>query len=281
MGFATMADLVCETVTNGKSWPLCWGKAFADPGGTTDLGWVSGWPAAGMPAAGSNPATTPGTAYTSTPASPVTGSFPLGDRAGETKHILRMSCAPVTTAQAGTLMLYDRLYGVSSVAITSTGNRALNNGTVSLARYASGEGVIPVLEVTTAGTTTIPVVTLESYVDQAGNTEVGAPSLTFPTATAGIATMFFLPLAAGDNGCRSITTLNVVTADAAMVCNALLIKPLAFLPVVAGWAATELTYVVQSLSLPRVYDGACLALAYASATSTTFNFCGHIEIGFG
>jgi len=280
MGFATLAALR-TALDDGKLWQYAWQKAFADPGGTGEYGWMSGWKAAGWPVAGVDPATTPGTAYTSTQLSPVTGSIPLPNKSPKTKHVLRVAACPTTASLYGAVMVYDRLYGVSGISLASTGDKALNDGTVSLPRYADGAGVIPVMEVTTAGTTTAAVVTLTSYVNQDGDTITGTNSFTFQTVAPGAGQWQFLPLLTGDMGCRSVTTLNVGTAATALVVNALLVKPLMVIPVFANLQATEVLSVVQSLGLARVYDGACLGLAAFLSTSSAFTFQGLLDIAYG
>jgi hypothetical protein len=280
-GFATMDDIVAEVVTNGKRFLVGWTKVFPDPGGSSDFGWVSGWKGAGSPSAGSDPATTPGTAYTSTPSSIVTGSIPLPDLSPQTKHILRIDGAAGTVGTQGAVMVYDRLYGVSGISLTSTGNKTLNNGTISLPRYTTGQNVIPVMEVTTAGTTTAAVVSLSSYTNQDGASGSSGGSFTFPTTTPGAGNLHFLPLAADDCGCREVTTLNVATAATALIVNVLLIKPLMFLPILQQWIATEMYAVIQSLSLPRIYDGACIGLAFCSSASSATTIVGSLEIGYG
>ncbi len=269
-GFSSYDDLINELTTNGKRFD--WDFLKAGPAAEAAGQWVSHWYAAGSPGAGSDPAATPGTAYDDT-----AGSMFFSDVSPDQKHLLTFGAAATVNC---TLMLYDRLVGVSGITLNSTGNKTVNS--TALPRYsgtASAE-VEAWVEVTTATTGTAPVVSMNSYTNQDGTTGRAGGTLTFPAAATDVRWMAKLPLQAGDKGVQAISTLNVATAGTAGVCNVILIKPLAYLPLVANlWNERDL--VLQLARLPRVFDGACLATAQLATATTATTVWGKVGLGYG
>jgi hypothetical protein len=87
-------------------------------------------------------------------------------------------------------------------------------------------------------------------------------------------------LQGSDKGVKAAATLNVGTAAAAGVTNFVLIKPLATLPLIANvWNERDL--VLQLSALPRIYDGACLCLAFLGNAATASNITGTLRLGYG
>jgi len=274
-GFASYDDLIAEITTGGKLYDQAWYKAMTAAQGAGQ--WHSGWLGTGLPGAGAAPATTPGTKYAGTLAVPVAGAINFPDQASDTKHLLTVSAVPVLNMA---LMVYDRLYGVSAVSLITTGDRALDNGTIGIGRYTDGMGVLPALEITTATTTTAPKVNLKLYTNELGAQVGPGPDFTLPAAATVLSYMCFLPLLGESQGCRDVRTLNVVTAGATGVCNVVLIKPLAFLPLVAN-IGNERDLVLQLAALPRIYNGACLAFAYFASAVTATSIFGQLRVGYG
>ena len=273
-GFASYDDLISE-ITAGKVYDLSFIKTMTAAQAAGQ--WHSGWLGTGLPGAGAAPATTPGTKYAGTLAAPVAGAINFPDQASDTKHMLTFAgVSPLNMM----IMVYDRLYGVSGVALNATGDKVLDNGTIGIGRYTDGAGVMPALEITTAPTTTAAVVNLKSYSNHLGTLVGPGPNLTLPAAATVLSWLGFLPLAAGDLGCRDVRTLNVVTACTAGICNVVLIKPLAYLPIIAN-VGNERDLVLQLAALPRMYDGACLAFAYFASAVTATTIFGQLRVGFG
>lgn len=270
-GFASYDDLIAE-ITAGKHKTFSFYKVSSAPEAAGV--WHSLWKAAGVPGAGADPATTPGTAYDDT-----AGSIFFQDEASDQKHIVTLgACANVNC----TLMLYDRLVGVSGISLATTGAKTVNS--TALPRYsgANALGVQAWLEVTTATTTTAPVVNLNAYTDQDGNTGNSGANLTFPAAATNVdAFIGPLPISNADRGIRSIEAgLNVSTAAAAGVVNVVLIKPLLYLPLIANqW--NERDCVLQMTSLPRLFDGASLGLAILASGTTATTVWGQIGVAWG
>jgi len=271
MGFTDYNDLINEITNNGKllAWDFSKAGAAAQGAGS----WETLWKLAGSPGAGSDPAGTPGTQYNS--AANNVGSMVFADVTPDTKHLVTFGGV---SSQPGTLLLYDRLVGVGGISLASTGNKTLNSAT--LPRYAGGIGVIPVLEVTTATTNTAPVVSLNSYTNEQDQTGRAGGTFTFPAAATVLHYLCFLPLQGSDKGVKAAATLNVATAANAGVANFVLIKPMAYLPLMANtWNERDL--VLQLAGLPRAYDGACLCLAFLANGTAAPNIWGNIRIAYG
>jgi hypothetical protein len=92
----------------------------------------------------------------------------------------------------------------------------------------------------------------------------------------------FIPLQGGDQGIRSVQSINFSATMTSGVINLVLCRPLLTLPMTTIGVAAERDLINQLPSAPRVYDGACLAcLMYAgAATPTNSAFYGHIDFAW-
>lgn len=229
-GFSSYDDLITQITTNGQA-----NDAQSVKTGSTMQGagfWHRTWIAAGTPAAGSEPASTPGAAYSADTHAVTFGNV-------STKQRYALSFGGVAT-QTITLMLHDRLVGVGALSSASTGSKTVSSA--ALTRYTSGAQVQAWLEVTTASTTTQAICHLLSYTgDVNGAGQVGG-SFTWPAAaTVKDAALGPLPLAAGDTGCKACSTINVDTANTAGVFNFVQIRPLVYIPIIANqWNERDL-----------------------------------------
>jgi hypothetical protein len=179
-----------------------------------------------------------------------------------------------------TLQLVDRLVGVSGISLATTGSKTVNSTT--LPRYSGTAAAVVEawVEVTTATTTTAPVISANSYTNQAGTAARAGGNLTFPAAATVARWMGKLPLQAGDAGMQSVQTINVATAAAAGVCNVILQRPLATLPLIANvWNERDL--VLQLAALPQVFDGASLALMQLASATTATSIWGTVRLAYG
>ena len=161
----------------------------------------------------------------------------------------------------------------------STGNGAYTSGG-TITRIAND--VQAWAEVTTASTTTVGVMNLSSYTNQSGTAARAGGNISWPAAATVVGTMIGpFPLQAGDTGVRSIETgITIGTANTAGVFNALLIKPLAYLPLLANqWNERDL--VLQMTSLPQVFDAASLAIAVLATSATALNLWGNLKLAYG
>lgn len=277
-GFTSLDDLISEMTVNSKVFHAPFYKVSTAP--EANGVWHSLWRVAGYPAAGGD-----GGAGSGTPGAGGTaltladgGLLNAANASPDTKHLLTLGAV---ASQDCMLMLYDRLVSVSGVTVASTGSK--NVGSAALPRYSGGDskGVQAWLEVTTQTATTAPVVNMNSYTDQDGNTGASGGSVTFPAAATNVDTLVGpLPLAAGDTGVRSVETVNVGTAGTAGAVNVVLLRPLGFLPLSAN-AWTERDFLTMLPSLPRLYDGHTLGLAFLATTTTAVTVWGSIRGAYG
>lgn len=267
-GFTSYDDIINECTTNGKTAQRPFFKVSSAPEVAGQLHSV--WKQAGLPGAGADPATTPGTAYSST-----AGGITLQNEASDYKFLLRIEA---TANQNCTLIVYDRLVGVSGLALGSTGDKTVNS--TALGRYTDGVGVEAWLELTTASTANVGVVSMNSYTDTGDNTGNAGGSVTFAAAAQNIDSMFVLPLAAGDVGVKAVSTINVGTATTTGVANLLLVKRLVQIPLLAN-IATVIDFTRAYPPMPRIYDGATLALAILAGGTSATTLQGVMTFGWG
>jgi hypothetical protein len=178
--------------------------------------------------------------------------------------------------------------------VTSTAEQAVTSTT--LPRYADGKGVMAYVVnsvVTGVGTPTFKI-KYTNTADVAARWTPATPTL--PTLTAssvngpipysgtGAGKMGpFLPLAAGDQGIKSVQSIQLSATATSGVMNLVLCKPLAVMPVTTIGVACERDFLNQLPSLPRIYDGANLHwLLYAGAAIPTGSvYMGHIDTIWG
>jgi hypothetical protein len=267
-GFSSYDDLITQITTNGQA-----NDAISYKTGSTMQGagfWHRTWIAAGYPAAGSEPAGTPGAAHSADTHAVTFGNVSTKQRYG-------VSFGAVAT-QSCTLMLHDRLVGVGGLSSASTGSKTVSSA--ALTRYTSGAQVQAWLEVTTASTTTQAVTHLLSYTgDVNGAGQVGA-NFTWPAAaTVKDCAVGPMPLVAGDTGVKACSTINVDTANTAGVFNFVQLRPLVYLPLIANqWNERDL--VLQLAALPQIFDTACLGHYCLASAVTATNFQWQIRTAY-
>lgn len=296
-GFSSQDDMINQVSVNGKFYRTDWQKStFATTAHTAGL-WYSLFRGGGNPAADTILGTGTNLAFqalTDT-TSGATGIPHGGNVGGGTgfKHILNAAAqtAAVTTAPC-VLMLVDLLGFYPITTVTTTGNQTLNNS-VTLPRYTDGAGVQAFITPSTvmgAGTPNISI----GYTNSAnvasratpatlpaGNTAAAVTSIVYSGTGAG---KFgpFMPLQAGDAGIRSVQTINLSATYTSGVLNLVLCKPLLTMPITTLGVTAERDLVNQFMSMPKVYDGACLAwlMLAGAATPVATPLSGHLEFGW-
>jgi len=140
------------------------------------------------------------------------GQIPFVNPTSNNTYLARFAAA---ASQTGTLILCDRLWHNSGIAITTTTGQTINsvawpardrNGATN------GDDVLVAIEVSTATGNAAQVTnTTLTYTDESGNGSATATMNAFPL---GAALGSFIPfqLAAGDTGVRSIQTLTLGTS---------------------------------------------------------------------
>jgi hypothetical protein len=219
-----------------------------------------------------------------------TGALPTGLVAGTIYWTIRVSA---TTSRLATSL--TNAVATTAIAFTDAGS-GTNTMTVRLPRYSDGAGVQAFLVASTAGTAGTGTFQL-TYTNSAGTgsrTTPSSPALPTNNATSPLLGVPysgtgsgkfgpFFPLAGGDAGIRTIQ--NIILASAGVttgVYNLCFAKPLLTLPITTLGVASERDLVNQLPSMPRVYDGACLAwMIYAgSAIPNNSSFFGALDFGW-
>lgn len=286
MSFSSHNDLLAE-ITAGKFLRLPFYRTV-NTGATTAAGrWHECFAGTGTGGLGVLTGTA-GVAQAYSSASP--GALPIGPAVNpDTRHLLGMSAlTPTTLLPPSMLLLVDLLLAYPSLSVSSA--TTLNNG-VSLPRYTNGDGVQAAGVITGAFGAATPTLTL-TYTDSDGNTG-NTGTMTSPVASApvgcmlgggtgGIPTAPMASLAAGDRGIRSIQSYAIAsgtTGTAAIV----LYKPLATIPLAAANLASERDFLFAMPSLPKIEDGACLAVFALVGGALTANqvITGHLDLAWG
>lgn len=296
-GFTGQDDLINQVSTNGKFYRADWQKStFATPAHTAGL-WYSLFRGGGNPPADTILGTGTNLAFQqlTDATTNATGIRHGGNVGGGTgyKHLLNAAAqtAAATTAPC-VLMLVDLLGFYPITSVTTTTAQTLNN-TVTLPRYTDGAGVQAFLTPSTVMGAATPSLSI-GYTNSVGtasratpatlpigNTAAAVTSIVYSGAGAG---KFgpFMPLQAGDAGIRSVQTVTISTSYVSGVLNLVLCKPLLTLPITTLGVTAERDLVNQFASMPKVYDGACLAwlMLAGLATPVASPISGHLEFGW-
>ena len=293
-GFSSQDDLINQVSTSGNFYRADWQKSsFATTAQTAGL-WYSLFRGGGNPSADTIMGTGTNLAFQALTDSTANATgIPHGGSTGDFKVLLNAAAqtAAATTAPC-VLMLVDLLGFYPITTVTTTGDQALNN-TVTLPRYTDGAGVQAVLTPSTvmgAGTPNIRLTYTDSAANAGnltpatlpiGNTAAAVTSIVYSGTGAGKFGPFF-PLAAGDAGIRSVQQFNLSSTYTSGVLNLVLCRPLMTLPITTLGVTAERDLVNQFSSMPKVYDGACLAwlMLAGAATPVGSPLSGHLEFGW-
>lgn len=279
----TSYDELIEAFAAGKGQDYYFVKV-ASGGTMINGGPYSLWGHGAQPAAGSWGGTTPGlwTAQDRTTPGAIAFANPSSP---DSLHLVLMGSL-ATSANAGTLMLYDRLGQIEYLPLQDGSLPEVTAVTSDFtARLDSGEGAQIFAEITTSAAAGSAVFQITSYTNQAGTTGRQSEVITCTAVSSGAQGRFphafkwFIGLQAGDVGVRSIEavtlTTNSSTANAKM--NLVAARPLTFLPLPAtAGVYAERDLVLATVKLPRIRDDACLALACMSAGTGTPTFNGNL-----
>ena len=296
-GFTSQDNLINEVSTNGKFYRADWQKStFGTTAHTAGL-WYSLFRGGGNPAADTILGTGTNLAFqaltdTTTNATGIPHGGNVGGGTGY-KHLLTAAAqtAAATTAPC-VMMLVDLLGFYPITSVTTITAQTLNN-TVTLPRYTDGAGVQAFLTPSTVMGAATPNLSI-GYTNSA-NTASRATPTTLPignTAAAVTSIVYsgtgsgkygpFMPLQAGDAGIRSVQTVTISVSYVSGVLNLVLCKPLLTLPITTLGVTAERDLVNQFASMPKVYDGACLAwlMLAGAATPVASPISGHLELGW-
>lgn len=180
----------------------------------------------------------------------------------------------VSSAQAGVLLLCDRLWHNSGFTITSTGAQTINSvawPARDMNGSTNGVGVILGVEVsgaTGAGTPTITV----SYTNDANTSGRTGTNSVATVASSAVGSFYPIGLQAGDTGVRSVQTLTLSATWTSGTMHLVAYRVLASLEL----GAAGLPNAIDALTsgMPRCYDNTVPFLVYIPQTTTTTQLTG-------
>lgn len=272
--FANLSALIAAR-TGGKGYDVIFqktGVTVSAIGASEDL-----WTAAGQPTAGAAAGAAPGGTV---PTSATTGaiSFVNAVSNANTTHFVSGNIS--ASVANNTLLLYDRIFSVAKTmnstaaeAVTGVPTR-YSNQTSTAADYIGGNFMFasnPTTVLTATAHNWTPIV----YTNQAGTTGKTAPSVTgitsCPVKQVDIVVgqgSWFMPLAAGDNGVKNITSLQCSAAVATGTIDFVLGHVLAFMPCPIASLLNPIDGINTAFNLITVFDNACLAFLEMPKPST-------------
>jgi len=217
------------------------------------------------------------------------GALPSGISALTDYWTIRQSATTSKIASS-----YVNFVAGTAVDFTTDGT-GTNTITTYIDRYTTGAGVQCFVTANTAVGAGTPNISLPQYTNAAGTTTRATPTvLPVGKTAAGIGQIVysgtgagkygpFMPLQAGDTGVRSAQQIQISATYTSGTLAYVLAKPILTLPMTTVGVAAERDLLNQVPSLPRIYDGACLAwLMYAgAATPVNSSFTGHLDFGWG
>jgi hypothetical protein len=224
---------------------------------------------AGIPGAASAPAPGIGGAALTSYA----GQIPVPSASNNT-HLARFS--GVNSAQAGMLLLCDRLWHNSGVVVTTTTAQTVNsvawparddNGTTD------GLGIYIGLEIVTAtgaGAATPSI----SYTNSAGTAGRTSTTLDTYAATSAAGMFYRLGLAAGDVGVRSIQSVTLGVSMTSGSISLVAYRILAALELPAAGIPNAVDALTSGM--PRLYDNTVPFLIFIPQTTTTGQLSGSV-----
>lgn len=292
MGFTSVDDMVSE-ITSGKHYRADWNKitggAAYTAGRWYDLSAINGTPTANAWA---------GTALNWRTCDETTGNgtqiFGLqhgGNVSTDTKHLLNAAAiTAVATGVPSQLMLVDMQGYYPGINMNTLSIQTMV-GTPTL-RYTNGVGVRAALVIVTSSGATAHNLSM-AYQNSADapktlpvTVSCTASAITPHITHSGTAANNygpFLPMASGDVGVKSVTSVTLSAASGAGTAALVLYKPLMTIPLTTVSVASERDFVNQIPSLPQVKDGACLTwlLFTGAAVAASTNFYGSVEMGWG
>lgn len=296
-GFSSQDNMINAVSTLGQTYRSDWQKSTFATTAHTAGSWYSLFRGGGNPGADTILGTGTNLAFqalTDTTAN-ATGIPHGGNVNGGVGYKVLLNAAAQTAAATTApcvLMLVDLLGFYPITSVTTITAQTLNN-TVTLPRYANGAGVQAFLTPSTVMGAATPNLSI-NYTNSAatagrvtpatlpiGNTAAPVTQIVYSGTGAGKYGPF-MPLQAGDAGIRSVQSVTISASYVSGVLNLVLCKPLLTLPITTLGVTAERDLVNQIASMPKVYDGACLAwlMLAGAATPVASPISGHLELGW-
>lgn len=207
------------------------------------------------------------------------GQIPFTNPGAGYSYLARLEAA---SSVAGTLLLVDRLWDQSGIAVTTTTAQTINSAAWPARDRngaTSGDGVLVGIEVRTATTNAGAIAnTTMSYTDQSGNAGATGTIPSFP-ATAVAGTFVPFALAAGDSGVRSVQTITLGTSYGGGAIHLVAYRILARL----GLPVVNVGFALDAIAagFPRLYDNTVPMLLWLPAAATAYTIAGQMSVAQG
>ena len=194
--------------------------------------------------------------------------------ASNNTHLARFS--GVSSAQAGLLLLCDRIWHNSGFTITSTGAQTINS-TAWGARDSNGStdgvGVILGVEISSATGAGTPTITV-AYTNSANTGSRSGTNSVATVASSAAGTFYPIGLQAGDVGVRSVQTLTLSATWTSGTMHLVAYRVLATLELPAAGIPNAVD--VLTSGMPRLYDTSVPFLIFIPQTTTTTQLSGQV-----
>lgn len=194
--------------------------------------------------------------------------------ASNNTHLARFS--GVSSAQAGLLLLCDRIWHNSGFTITSTGAQTINSTAWGARdRNGSTDGVgvqlgVEISGATGAGTPTITV----AYTNSSNTASRSGTNSVATVASSAAGTFYPIGLQAGDVGVRSVQTLTLSATWTSGTMHLVAYRVLATLELPAAGIPNAVDALTSGM--PRLYDTSVPFLIYIPQTTTTTQLSGQV-----
>jgi hypothetical protein len=175
------------------------------------------------------------------------------------------------------MIFYDRLWHAAVASVTTTGAQTV--GSLPLTRPdANGEGAEVWLQIhTTVGA--VSATPTISYTNSAGVSGRTGTCIGF-VASATTSRSFPFALDSGDTGVQSIQSITLGVSLVSGTIGLVIRRKVALVQVGSpGWGQNSPwnTFDAINLSLPRIYDDACLEILFFTAATSTHNISGTLH----
>jgi len=286
------ADCLLRANAAGRNYSFVWQKVV--PAAHTAGRWydLSGYVGSPQALTYSGPALT-ATALVDGVGNVVNDILDGGNVAGYVKYLTGMEAVTQTATGAPSwLLLVDLLMYYSNINM-STGTQQVLTNVAPLPRYADGKGVQMFLVVTTATGATGHSLhstgfTYTNTTPTPGRTIPGTVACTASAIVAHICHSGtavnnfgpFIPLAAGDQGVKSVENFQLTSTSAAGLATLVLCKPLAWINLNAAFIPQGRDYLFHVPPLPQIYDGACLSFLMFSGAATAASVSLNAKLDF-
>ena len=235
------------------------------------------WALTGAPGPGGFDATLNGVVLSSS-AAQVAGQLPHTDPASGESRLWRFS--GVSSAQAGVLSLFDRLWHNGGFTITSITAQAITSpawpsrcptSAADETASVNGYGVQLAVEVSAAVGAGAPTITI-SYTNEAGVAGRTATNVLATVASPVAGTVHFMGLQAGDLGVRSVQSLTLSATWTSGTINLVAYRPITDLEL-AGVGVPNAVDALTS-GRPREYNGVVPWLVFTPSTTSPTSLSG-------